>query len=331
MFHYLFTNDLRISNLESFLIEAARCFKNDCVPSASEDKNANNNMNTLGFYFNLTKTSNCAVACANGNVRKVVLNFIKKFQFPNPRTSTSLTDCINDGIQLAPMRVILQVLYLMQMICPDEAFLTKKEIADYIFFNDAVAKTAVPNISDLVNAIVSHRDGVDASSIPDDDILESKGCYWKQCKRQVREMVKVLCWSGCVIEDDNGCIKIHHDNLSRDNKADLFEIITFKGKWSPDASKNAEGNRESYQAYMDISLEDESGDFDMIENIVDYNEQKERFRLWMTKQKKANGEPYSSHTIYSYINQMINGYDSFEKYNGYEYVFPIQDPDSLNE
>jgi len=85
MFHYLFTNDLRISNLEGVLIEAARCFKNGCVPSAAEDKNANNNMNTLGFYFNLTKDSNCTKECVNGNVRKAVLNFIKKFQFPNPR------------------------------------------------------------------------------------------------------------------------------------------------------------------------------------------------------------------------------------------------------
>ena len=50
----------------------------DTVPSAAEDKNANNNMNTLGFYFNLTKDSNCAKACKNGDVRKVVLNFIKE-------------------------------------------------------------------------------------------------------------------------------------------------------------------------------------------------------------------------------------------------------------
>ena len=56
MFHYLFTNDLRISNLESFLTEAGKCFVEDTVPSAAEDKNANYNLNTLGFYFNLTRT-----------------------------------------------------------------------------------------------------------------------------------------------------------------------------------------------------------------------------------------------------------------------------------
>lgn len=46
-------------------------------------------MKTLGFYFNLTADSNCAKIAADGDVRTVVLNFIKKFQFPNLRTSES--------------------------------------------------------------------------------------------------------------------------------------------------------------------------------------------------------------------------------------------------
>lgn len=81
MYHYLFTNDLRISHLKDSLVEAGACFMNDSVPSANEDKNANNNMNTLGFYFNLTKSSQCAVLCASNNVRTVVLNFIKNSNF----------------------------------------------------------------------------------------------------------------------------------------------------------------------------------------------------------------------------------------------------------
>ncbi len=502
MFRYLFTNDLRISNLESVLIEAARCFKNDCVPSATEDKNANNNMNTLGFYFNLTKDSNCTKECANGNVRKVVLNFIKRFQFPNPRTSASLKDCIDDGIQLAPMRTILQTLYMMSMICPNQAYLTKKEIADYIFFNEKIAKVRNPDIAALVKDIIDHRDPNDDSTIPDDDVLEARGCYWKQCRRQVREMVKVLCWSGCVVEEDNGNIKIHHDNLSRDNKADLFEIITFGDIWTSDKTKNADGNKESYQKYMDVEsvevsntgnsfddilnhnlygmhikknndaladdrphvcigwskmgdltsitskaeLDDkysatwpdakpkakgqdsgqvwrfigemqigdyvifsdgslchigrvesdyyyddnkyanQDSDYTNVRNVVwlrkninrselsnnlhrslgtgmsiwtmndykgavadllkgtykkdevedmrdiiDPKEQKEKFRIWMTQQKKANGDFYSSNTITSYIGQMERGYTSFEKYKDYESVFQIQDKTSLDE
>ena len=133
MYHYLFTNDLRISTLNESLKRAGHCFMTNSVPSAQENKNDNNNMKTLGFYFNLTESSNCAVACANGDIRKVVLNFIKKFQFPNPRTSESLNDSINDGIVVAPMRVVLQVLYNMQMLYPTAAYLTREEIKDFIF------------------------------------------------------------------------------------------------------------------------------------------------------------------------------------------------------
>lgn len=269
MFHYLFTNDLRISNLESFLTEAGRCFVNDSVPSAAEDKNANNNMNTLGFYFNLTKESNCSLSCMNGNIRKVVLNFIKKFQFPNPRTTESLNFAISDGITLAPMRVILQTLYILGMTDEKNAFLTKAEIAKYIFFNEEIAKRTQPNIMGLVDKILDNRrEGFDCE-FPSESELEAEECYWKQCKRQVREMVKVLCWSGCVKESDKGDISICHDELTRENEADLFEILTYKGRWIPDSDKNASENKQSYQAYMDIEEIVNSAE---IQNDLEYDD-----------------------------------------------------------
>lgn len=255
MFHYLFTNDLRISNLESFLHEAGKCFINDCVPNAKVDKNANNNMNTLGFYFNLTKDSNCARECEQGNIRKVVLNFIKKFQFPNPRTTESLNKAIEDGITLAPMRVILQTLYLLNMIDSENAYLTKEEIAEYIFFNEDVAKKVQPDLIGLIKKVLDNRVSEVKKEFLSDTELESKGIYWKQCKRQVREMVKVLCWSGCVMENDEGAIEIYHENLTRDNEADLFEILTYTGRWIPDKDKNTNDNKHSYQQYMDVELE----------------------------------------------------------------------------
>lgn len=325
MFHYLFTNDLRITNLDSALKEAGRCFKDGCVPSASEDKNANNNMNTLGFYFNLTKDSVCAKEASRGNVRAVVLNFIKKFQFPNPRTDASFRDAINDGIIIAPMRVIISVLYTMYLSYPEHAFLTKKEIAEYIFFNEDVAKTTNPDIVGVVNSIISNRSSDDELNVSEDSVLEAKGCYWKQCRRQIREMVKVLTWAGCVMEDEKGLIRIHHSNLTRDNKADLFEILTYRGYWKPDAQKDFKYNKEMYQKYIDMES------VDMNNTDIDYKEQKERFRTWLSEQKKANGEPYSVNSIASYISGMDRAYRQFEDYNGYESPFQIQDVSSAEE
>ena len=116
MYHYLFTNDLRISVLDDSLQKAGHCFVTNTVPSSTVDKSANNNMMTLGFYFTLTESSNCAKAAEAGNTRAVVLNFIKKFQFPNMRTSTAYNDAKNDGIKLVPMRIIVKVLYTMNLL-----------------------------------------------------------------------------------------------------------------------------------------------------------------------------------------------------------------------
>ena len=66
MYHYLFTNDLRISVLDESLKKAGQCFTTDTVPPSSVDKSANNNMMTLGFYFTLNENSNCAKAAAAG-------------------------------------------------------------------------------------------------------------------------------------------------------------------------------------------------------------------------------------------------------------------------
>ena len=187
MFHYLFTNDLRISKLESSLVQAAECFSKNSLPS---DKSLNNNMNTLGFYFNLTNGSGCTTECLKGNTRKVVLNFIKKFQFPNPRTHESFQDCLNDGIQIAPLRIILQVLYIMHMINPSEAYLFKNEVATKILFNPDIAQNGKPDIIKLANEILNNPNRKN-EDLPDEDTLTQQNIYWKQYQRQIGEMIKV--------------------------------------------------------------------------------------------------------------------------------------------
>lgn len=278
MFHYLFTNDLRIKNLRRVLIEAARCFRDDCVPSANEDKNANNNMSTLGFYFNLTNNSNCAVEAANGNVRKVVLNFIKKFQFPNPRTKESLNNCIEDGISLAPMRVVLKALYIMSMAHSESAYLTRYEIMNFIFFNEKVAKIPNPSVIELVNDILIYRKSGEEGVIPDDETLINEQKYWKQCDRQIREMVKVLCWSGCVKEENDKSIRLADENLTKENKAEIFDIVNYNGFWEPLVEASYDDNRRSYEEYMDV---------EHIEDNTNIEEQKMRPEyLYMVENKE---------------------------------------------
>ncbi|WP_349406658.1 hypothetical protein, partial [Clostridium perfringens] len=70
------------------------------------------------------ENTNCAYEAANGNVRKVIINFIKKFQFPNLRTQESFNLARKDGITLAPMRVILKLLYISYNNENEDSYLT---------------------------------------------------------------------------------------------------------------------------------------------------------------------------------------------------------------
>ena len=249
MYHYLFTNDLRISNLSEMLQKTAHAFVTDTIPSATENKSENNNMMTLGFYFNLYKETKCAKVASSGNIRSVVLNFIRKYQFPNPRTSESLADCVNDGITLAPMRIILQLLYFLRILHPGADRLSREEILNFIFYNSDVAKTKNPNIFNLMDQIIDYRKNGILPSTIDCDINNRN---WNQEDRQIREMTKVLTWSGCVSENENHELFINHDLLTEENKAALFDTLNYSGYWIPDPSKTFEENKLSYISYMDI-------------------------------------------------------------------------------
>ena len=256
MFHYNFTNDLRISNLDAILKEAAHAFLTDTVPPATLDKSKNNNFMTLGFYFNLKAKGNCAKLAAAGNIKKVVLNFIKKFQFPNVRTSSDYENSIADKILLAPMRDIVKLLHILSMISNDEAFLAKDEIINFIFYNEDLAKRKNYNLLNTANQILQYRKD---HKIPANVDTTESNHIWNQPERQIREMLKTLNYTGCFLEDETG-IKLKSDGITRDNEADLFEIINCNSYWTGETL-------EDYQKYMDEIFMNDKDDKNILQNI----------------------------------------------------------------
>ena len=305
MYHYLFTNDLRISVLDDSLQKAGHCFVTNTVPSSTVDKSANNNMMTLGFYFTLTESSNCAKAAEAGNTRDVVLNFIKKFQFPNMRTSTAYNEAKSDGIKLVPMRIIVKVLYTMNLLHGNLiAYLTKEEIKNFIFYNENVAKKKNPDIGQLISEILEYRKH---GTIPATVSTAESEHEWKHEDRQIREMLKVLQWSGCITEKD-GKYVIDNDELSSRNKADVFDIITCDSFW--------EGTTiESYREYMDMPdyVVEIDGKSENIQTDGEDPEDRNKrlFKYWMSMQVKPEGDsdagnPYSEDSIDQYVNNISN-------------------------
>lgn len=296
---------MRISVLDESLKKAGQCFTTDTVPPSSVDKSANNNMMTLGFYFTLNENSNCAKAAAAGNTRAVVLNFIKKFQFPNMRTNVAFNECKDDGIKLAPMRVIVKVLYTMNLLHGSSiAYLTKEEIKDFIFYNASVAKNKHPDIAQLIEKIFEYRK---TGILPESVSTSESEHEWKHEDRQIREMLKVLQWSGCITEKE-GKFVIDNDQLSARNKADVFDIITCDTFW--------EGSTiESYREYMDMVdfVVESDGDKNAIESQQEDPEERNKrlFRYWMSCQVKPEGDsdagnPYSEASIDQYVSNVAN-------------------------
>lgn len=249
MYHYLFTNDLRISKLDVSLQEAAKLILDDAVPSAYEEKSKNNNINTLGFYFNLNNKGLCAKLAREGQIRPVVLNFIKKFQFPNFRKEESYKETVQDGIVIAPLRVILKTLFLMNLLYESKnCYLTLGEIKNFIFFNNNIAKIQKSgnnlNLYDLIGQIFLFRQN---NKFPRNIETNPKNIVWNQMDRQIREMIKVLIWSGCVSENkSNSSIFIKNDGLSDNEKATIYDIINYNEYWQG-------SSKENYQEYMEIS------------------------------------------------------------------------------
>ena len=246
MFHYNFTNDLRISNLDGILQEAACAFLNNSVPSANEDKSKNNNFMTVGFYFNLKACGSCARLAAAGNTKKVVLNFIKKFQYPNMRTNADYELAIQDGIKLAPMREIVKLLNALYLIDKEQAYLSRDEIKYFIFFNERIAKAEHHNIIETAIQLLDYRR---TNVFPENISTNEEEHQWNQPDRQIRETLNCT-----------GCFREHLDKImldanviSRDAKADLFEIVNYDSFWNGNTIEN-------WQEYMDENLIVEEGE-----------------------------------------------------------------------
>lgn len=226
--HYLFTNDMRDSVLDSKAQEFACMFLNNTVPSANDNKSLNNSANTIGFYLNLINKGNVALVAANGDIRSVVLNFIKTFQYPNPRTKDSFIATVRDGIQLAPMREIIKILFLYNQILPDKAYLTIDEIRHFVFFNEKIAFCKTPNRVEVINDIETYRASNELPSciVPEDER------DWNYESRQLSCFLGIMAWSGFIDIDKDGLVKLvipRQDDLQY--KAALLEVIMFNEYW----------------------------------------------------------------------------------------------------
>ena len=255
-YHYLFTNDLRVSELEKKIREFSELILEDNVPSANENKSLNNSINTIGFYFNLKNKGNIAKLASNGEVKLVILNFIKKFQYPNPRTKDSLKNSIKDEIQIAPLREILKILFIANLMYTENQYLTEDEISDFIFYNSKIAKNR-RNINriEVFEEIINYREtGLKPDNIATQDERELK----ENEKRNLRELINILEYSNFIKKESGKIYLKTEKNMSNEEKLMFYDILYFDEYWEisniNEDIMNMHEIRQSYFDYFDRNV-----------------------------------------------------------------------------
>lgn len=248
MLRYLFTNDIRINTLNKRLKDAAIMVQTDSVPSAKDNKSLNNNINTLSFYFNLYKDNNNTFLAMNGDIKRVLINYMEKFQFPNPRTRESFKNSKEDNIRLKPYQEILRLMYIGRFNDVN-FYLKSEEIFYFIFLNPDVVNSNIKDYGKILNQIKEYRQ---SSTLPDHiKTVEGVDWIWKQHSRQINEMLGIMNWLEYVkyVGDK---LEIVNRDLSIITKGSLFDILTFSDFLEADGLEFKEF-KQKYIEYMDIN------------------------------------------------------------------------------
>lgn len=261
MVEFIFTNDLRISRLREKIKEVAILVKNNRISELG--KSEQNNANAIKFYFNLQPGTNTLEAAAHGNVDAVILNFLRKFQFPNPREARAYVSNRQDGVRLKPYNAIISLLYT-GYLQDSNFYLTLDEIYKFIFSNPRVY--GVRNV-DYISVLSSLLDYRTNKQLPTD--ITSP--VWNNYSRQLREMIKISTWIQ-FLKYDQDKLSLKIENSSVENKAAFLDIV-FDQSFL-DAADDFTRFKSSYIRYMDIesySLEDQSQDESNLVQVDTWN------------------------------------------------------------
>ncbi len=240
---------MRISALSETMIESAVRIYSGTIPSAKENKSLNNNINTHQFYFGLRHKTTAIQLAKEGHLQPVLSNFVQKFQFPNPREKAEYVNSCEDGIMLAPLRVVVQLLYKIYLEEGKSGSVARREIVDLIFYNSAVAKQKNPDIDALYESLKNFRH---TSQLPSTVTVEAESRFWNQGDRQLREMLNILQYLHCGISISKSSYSLDFDSLSEGDQTNILNIVGYNDYWEASDPSNFTLAEEEYQKYLEF-------------------------------------------------------------------------------
>ena len=245
MYNYLYTNDMRISDLPDSIKRVSEILLSGMEPY-QVDKSFGNNGATIQFYFNLQDNTETLIKGKDATL-EVIRNFILKFQFPNTRTLESFRNTINDKILFAPYRAIVSVLYKLAINESNTSHLTHDEILFFFFCNSEVCTNPDFDIDKLINSITSYRNH------PYDIVSKVKAnIKWNQYERQLREMMTVLQYASKIFKNRAGTLSFVMPT-STDDIAFIHEVISYNRVWYPSNIEDFNLSNKEYISYMDTA------------------------------------------------------------------------------
>ena len=244
---YLYTSDLRISDLPNRIKYVANYVLSGKPISSIKDKSDNNNATTLCFYFNLYyNTEICKAAAADPVI--AIRNYILKFQFPNTRTSESLRDSLSEQNFLAPYRAVVRLLHRMAELNPyGEGRISLDEILYFVFCNKLVYGD--PNF--IPDTIISSIDEARNKHINLESLVHNN-ISWNQYHRQVRELMTVLTIGYNCFQLKKQILYFSNTGIDYDNfKDEIDKLLSYNYIWYPSDKDNFAKSNKEYSSYMD--------------------------------------------------------------------------------
>ena len=294
MVKYLFSNDWRVSQIPDILEFAAEYALTGKVPTGAPANFLTNIEPVHRYYLSLERLSNNACLISEGRWQEVLLNFVNKFQYPNARTPDSYNEIVHEGIQIAPLREAVKLLYALNLIDPSQSYLSSDEIADFIFYNDAVAKAANIDRVAVARSIIDYR--ATGHYPPSVDAAARASLSAKEL-RYLSEMMGVMEKSGCVkIEDISPRIKgikLSFNGVKGRARGLIADILTNESFWKQPSTGDYAEIRSSCMCYSDTHLSDEETFLYMQDLSRD-----DQFRKWMLYIAGKSNKTANSYVVY---------------------------------
>ena len=243
--YFNFGQNIQIKNFDEAIQKYAELIYNDKLKDLSGQVDTNV-PNQYKSKFIFKPNSNAGRLVLNGRIIPVVINHMKKFQYPDFSNPQTKKKCLAANAFVAPYRLIFQILTYMEQVIEKEAYLTYDEVFQYVYLQSLKEDLSHPNIASIVNRIIKGREQKVFYNAHK-TLYEN---FWNQPWRQYHEeIVEIMVISGLITRDEDYTIKLISELTTRQKKY-LAEIVLYNDFLMSEVTE------EDYANYFDLTDDD---------------------------------------------------------------------------